>query len=127
MTTAARKRVLVVDDAREVVVLCVSLLQTLGYAARGATRGDSALDALRRDAFDLVIVDYRMPEIDGFELLDRARALRPDALFLLLTGFGTDDVVADAASRGFHAVLLKPFKRDDLRAAVARLIGAGGP
>jgi CheY-like chemotaxis protein len=116
VTADARLRVLVVDDAGEVVTLCVSLLQSLGYAA---------LDLLRREPFDLVIVDYRMPEMDGFEILDQARVLRPGARFLLLTGFGTDDVVADAAARGFHAVLLKPFKRDDLQSAVARLLGKG--
>jgi CheY-like chemotaxis protein len=120
-----RHRVLVVDDAGEVVTLCVSLLQSLGYAARGATRGDAAIDLLRREPYDLVIVDYRMPGMNGFEVLDQARVLRPGALYLLLTGFGTDDVVAHATARGFHGVLLKPFKRDDLQSAVARLLGRG--
>jgi CheY-like chemotaxis protein len=125
VTADTRQRILVVDDAGEVVTLCVSLLQSLGYAARGATRGDAALDLLSREPFDLVIVDYRMPGMNGFEVLERGRRLRPDALFLLLTGFGTDDIVADATARGFHAVLLKPFKRDDLQSAVARLLGRG--
>lgn len=123
MIPIARKRVLVVDDAAEVVALCVNLLQTLGYSARGATRGDAALEVLRREAFDLVIVDYRMPGMNGFELLDQARLLCQDTLFLLLTGFGTADVVGDATARGFHSVLLKPFRRDDLRDAVARIFG----
>jgi two-component system response regulator (stage 0 sporulation protein F) len=125
VTPIARKRVLVVDDAGEVVALCVNLLQSLGYGARGATRGDAALDLLRRESFDLVIVDYRMPGMNGFELLEQARVVRPEALFLLLTGFGTADVVGDATARGFHAVLLKPFRRDDLRDAVARMLGDG--
>ena len=123
MTAAARRRILVVDDSTEVVILCVNLLQDLGYAARGATRGDAALDLLRRDPFDLVIVDYRMPGMNGFEVLEQARGLRPEAQFLLLTGFGTADVVDQAPARGFHSVLLKPFRRDDLRGAVERLIG----
>lgn len=126
MTAEVRQRILVVDDAGEVVTLCVSLLQSLGYAARGATRGDAALELLRREPFDLVIVDYRMPGMNGFDVLDQGRRLRPGALFLLLTGFGTDDIVTDATARGFDAVLLKPFKRDDLQSAVARLLG-GGP
>jgi CheY-like chemotaxis protein len=123
----ARRRVLVVDDASEVVALCVNMLQSLGYGARGATRGDAALDLLRREVFDLVILDYRMPGMNGFEVLEEARGIRPAALFLLLTGFGTADLVDQASARGFHSVLLKPFRRDDLRTAVERLLGGPAP
>jgi CheY-like chemotaxis protein len=122
----ARGKVLVVDDAGEVVVLCVNVLQTLGYAVRGASGGQAALEILAGEPFDLMIVDYKMPHMNGFEIHERARAIRPDMAFMLLTGHGTTDVIEAAVDRGFHSVLLKPFTRGQLRAAVEQALAARG-
>ncbi|MBI4246414.1 MAG: response regulator [Candidatus Rokubacteria bacterium] len=116
-------KILIVDDAGEVVVLCVNMLQSLGYTVRGASRGDQALELIRQEPFDLVIVDYKMPEMNGFEVFEQARALRPDMKFMLLTGHGTSDVVEDATDMGFDAILLKPFTREQLRGAVEQSFG----
>jgi CheY-like chemotaxis protein len=126
MTVRGRPRILIVDDAGEVVVLCVNMLQALGYAVKGASRPDAALDLVRKEPFDLMIVDYRMPDMSGFEVFEQARALQPDLGFMLLTGHGTADVVEDATRMGFHAILLKPFTRVQLRAAVEQALGARG-
>lgn len=124
--SSPRGKVLVVDDAGEVVVLCVNVLQTLGYAVRGAGGGQAALEILAGEPFDLMIVDYKMPHMNGFELHERARTIRPDMAFMLLTGHGTTDVIEDAVDRGFHSVLLKPFTREQLRAAVEQALAARG-
>ena len=60
----AKCRVLVVDDAGEVIVLCVNMLQSLGYAVKGANRPESGLELLGKEPFDLMIVDYKMPPGD---------------------------------------------------------------
>jgi CheY-like chemotaxis protein len=117
-----KQKVLVVDDAGEVVVLCVNMLQSLGYAVKGANRGDAALDLVRKEPFDLVIVDYKMPEMNGFQVFEQSRAIRPDMAFMLLTGHGSSDVVEDATEMGFNAILLKPFTRDQLRTAVGQAL-----
>ena len=118
----AKGKVLIVDDAGEVVVLCVNMLQTLGYVVRGAHRGHAALDLLRQEAFDLLIVDYKMPDMNGFEVFEQAHALNPDMAFMLLTGHGTSDVMDDATTLGFHAILLKPFTREQLRVAAEQAL-----
>lgn len=120
--TEGKGKILIVDDAGEVVVLCVNMLQALGYAVRGASRGDAALDLIRQEPFDLVVVDYRMPEMNGFEVFEQARTIRPEMSFMLLTGHGTSDVVDDATDMGFAAILLKPFTREQLRTAVAQAL-----
>jgi DNA-binding NtrC family response regulator len=122
MTGTPRRRVLVVDDAGEVVVLCVNMLQSLGYAVKGANRGEAALELVRNEPFDLMIVDYKMPEMNGFEIFEEARAIRPQMAFMLLTGHGTTDIVEDATDMGFSAILLKPFTRDQLSRAVAQAL-----
>ena len=117
-----KAKVLVVDDAGEVVVMCVNLLQSLGYAVKGANRGRAALDLLRSEPFDLLIVDYNMPLMNGFEVFTEARAADPKLACMLLTGQATSDVIDDALAMGFNAILLKPFTRDQLRAAVAQAL-----
>lgn len=118
----SKPKVLVVDDAGEVIVLCVNILQSLGYAVKGANRPDTALDLVGKEAFDLMIVDYKMPEMNGFQVLAQARALRPAMAFMLLTGHGSSDVVEDATELGFHAICLKPFTREKLRTAVEQAL-----
>lgn len=119
-----KPKILVVDDAGEVVVLCVNMLQSLGYAVKGANRGQAALDLVRNEPFDLMIIDYKMPEMNGFEVFEAARALRPETAFMLLTGHGSSDVVEDATELGFHAILLKPFTREQLRTTVEHALEA---
>ncbi len=119
-------KVLIVDDAGEVVVLCVNMLQTLGYVVKGAHRGQAALDLLGKEAFDLLIVDYKMPDMNGFEVFEKAYELNPDMAFMLLTGHGTADVMDDATAMGFHGILLKPFTREQLRNAVEQTLAERG-
>lgn len=120
--SAGKPKILVVDDAGPVIVLCVNVLQARGYAVRGAHRGEAALEMVRREAFDLMLVDYKMPGLNGFEVFERARALRPEMRFVLVTGHGTPEVLQEAAARGFHGILTKPFTPDQLRQAVERAL-----
>ncbi|MGH7323102.1 MAG: response regulator [Candidatus Rokuibacteriota bacterium] len=122
MMPERKRQVLVVDDAGEMIVLCVNILQSLGYAVKGANRPNVALDLVGKELFDLMIVDYKMPDMNGFQVFERARALRPEMAFMLLTGHGSADVMQDAAERGFHAICLKPFTRDRLRTAVEQAL-----
>jgi CheY-like chemotaxis protein len=118
----AKRRVLVVDDAGEVIVLCVNMLQSLGYAVKGANRPEMGLELLGKEPFDLMIVDYKMPDMNGFEVFTRARVLQPEMAVMLLTGHGTADIVEEATEMGFDAILLKPFTRDQLRTAAAQAL-----
>jgi len=75
--TPAKTKILIVDDAGPVVVLCVNVLQALGYAVKGANRGEAAVELLRKESFDLMVLDYKMPGMTGFEVFQQARTLRP--------------------------------------------------
>jgi two-component system repressor protein LuxO len=119
--TAPRRKVLIVDDAGPVVVLCVNVLQALGYAVKGANRGEAALDILRKERFDLMVLDYKMPGMTGFEVFAQARALHRDLAVVLVTGHGTPDIVDEANRLGFASILLKPFTSDELRSTVERV------
>jgi CheY-like chemotaxis protein len=118
-----KTRILIVDDAGPVVVLCVNVLQTLGYAVKGANRGETALDLLRKERFDLMVLDYKMPGMTGFDVYQQAKALYPDIAVVLVTGHGTPEVITEANRMGFDAILLKPFTSDELRGTVEKVLG----
>lgn len=115
---------LVVDDAGPVVVLCVNVLQSLGYAVKGANRGETALELIGKEPFDLILLDYRMPGMSGFDVFRQARAIRPEMAFTLVTGHGTPEIVAEATQMGFNSILLKPFTPTELRGAVEKALAA---
>lgn len=117
-----RKKILIVDDAGPVVVLCVNVLQALGYAVKGANRGEQALELLRKEPFDLMVLDYKMPGMSGFEVYEQARALHPGMAVVLVTGHGTPDIINEANRMGFASILLKPFTSDELRGTVEKAL-----
>lgn len=120
--TAAKTKILIVDDAGPVVVLCVNVLQALGYAVKGANRGEAAVELMRREPFDLMVLDYKMPGMTGFEVFQQARALHPRMAVVLVTGHGTPEIINEANRMGFSAILLKPFTSDELRGTVEKVL-----
>ena len=121
-----RTRILIVDDAGPVVVLCVNVLQELGYAVKGANRGEAAMEMIRKESFDLMVLDYKMPGMSGFEVFEQARPLQPKLAVVLVTGHGTPEIVNEANRLGFNAILLKPFTSDELRATVEKVLADRG-
>jgi len=121
-----KTRILIVDDAGPVVVLCVNVLQALGYAVKGANRGEQALEIMKREPFDLMVLDYKMPGMSGFEVYELAKQLHPQMAVILVTGHGTPEMLNEAHRLGFKAILLKPFTSDELRSTVEKVLG-GGP
>jgi CheY-like chemotaxis protein len=115
-------RILIVDDAGPVVVLCVNVLQALGYAVKGANRGETAVELLRKERFDLMVLDYKMPGMTGFDVYHQAKALYPDLAVVLVTGHGSPEVVTEANRLGFDSILLKPFTSDELRGTVEKVL-----
>jgi CheY-like chemotaxis protein len=79
--------ILLVDDNRQGLIARKSLLQELGYIIRTATGGEEALELFSRQKFDVVVTDFKMPSMDGIELIQRIRDLEPDARIILLSGF----------------------------------------
>lgn len=124
--TAARKKILIVDDAGPVVVLCVNVLQALGYSVKGANRGETAVELMRKEPFDLMVLDYKMPGMSGFDVFQQARTLHPTMAVVLVTGHGTPEIINEATRLGFHAILLKPFTSDELRGTVEKVLADRG-
>lgn len=110
------RHVLVVDDEPLIRWSVAESLSDLGVDVEQASDAASALRIVSTTAlpFDVVVLDLRLPDMDDLSLLGTLRQLLPDALLVLMTAFGTSELVADAQAMGVP-VLNKPFELDDLK------------
>jgi len=110
---------LVVDDEPNVLSSLRRLLRREGYKLHMATSGEEALELLTRERVDLVITDGRMPSMSGIELLKRVKALYPDTVRMILTGYTDVLELADAINEGqAYKFVLKPWNDEELRLSI---------
>ncbi|HVY46654.1 MAG TPA: HD domain-containing phosphohydrolase [Minicystis sp.] len=115
-----RPRILVVDDEKVIRDMLADFLGMEGYIVRTAEDGSAALGELSKGHYDLVISDLKMPKMGGIALLDEIGKKAPDALTVIMTGFGTVETAIDAMKRGAYDYVLKPFKLDEVVHVVQR-------
>jgi len=113
-------RVLVVDDEKFIRDILADFLTMEGYAVRTAEDGAQALSELSHSSFDLVISDLKMPKMGGLDLLQHVGHLQPEALTVIMTGFGTVETAIDAMKQGAYDYILKPFKVEEIVHVVQR-------
>jgi len=112
------KKILIVDDEKDVRESTMRLLLRKGYYADGAESGIDALEKIREESFDLLIVDIRMPGMDGIEMLRRVKEINPEIIAIILTGHGTVDREIEAKQLGAVGFLRKPTHIDNLTKAI---------
>ena len=114
------ERVLLVDDEPALSEMGKKMLEHLGYWVVATTDPVEALDLFRSDpkGFDLVITDYTMPRMTGFDLTEEILRIRPDAKVILCTGYGEKVTEEKARSAGIRLFLVKPLTRQDMAEAV---------
>lgn len=101
-------RILIVDDEQTNRHTLAGLFERLGYQTAEASSGQKALEYISRQRFDLVILDLKMPGMDGTEVLKAARPLAQDTVFIILTAYGTLDSAIAGIRYGAFDYLLKP-------------------
>jgi len=115
-------RVLVVDDETPVRAMIAAALEREGYIVELAGGGREALEVLGMNAFNLVLTDIVMQEVDGIALLDRIHALQPNLPVVMVTAVHDISVAIDSMRRGAYDYLLKPFEREQLLSTVERAL-----
>lgn len=115
-------RILVVDDEERLRQVCRRVLEPLGHLVSEAPDGLKGLEAIERDNPDLVLVDLMMPHMDGMEFLGAAREKHPDLSFVVITGYATLEKAVEAMKQGADDFLAKPFKPQELRLVVDRVL-----
>jgi response regulator RpfG family c-di-GMP phosphodiesterase len=115
-----RPRVLIVDDEKFIRDILADFLGMEGYLVRTAEDGAAALNELHHAHYDLIISDLKMPRMGGLELLEAIGHAAPNALTVIMTGFGTVETAIDAMKRGAYDYILKPFKVEEVIHVVQR-------
>jgi len=118
----AETRVLVVDDEQSMRELLGIMLKQVGYDVTLADGGEAAVDALKNDAFDLVITDLRMRKVDGLAVLRAAKEHSPRTVVLVVTAFASTETAVEAMKLGAYDYVTKPFKLDELRLTIANAL-----
>lgn len=115
-----RRRVLAVDDEECVLQVTEAILADLGYEVQTASCGAAALRLIDAcdGTFDLVIIDHRLMDRSGIQVIEDCRAKYPTLPFMLVTGYASHDVVEEATRVGVNRILEKPYDLSTLADAV---------
>jgi len=122
LRTGLPARVLVVDDEATTRTAIVRALSLMGYQADGAPSGSHALARLEAQGYDVMLLDLRMPDMDGVEVMARARQLRPSLVVIMFTAYATIESAIAAVRSGAADYLLKPCSIRDIEASIARAL-----
>ncbi|MDI6760615.1 MAG: sigma-54 dependent transcriptional regulator [Candidatus Brocadiaceae bacterium] len=109
-----KARVLVVDDEVNLLKTLSDVLNRNGYEVSVAKDGPSALGLIEKNGFDIALLDIRMPQMDGVELLERIKARHPDVEVIIMTAYGTIETAIKSIKLGAYAYILKPLDIDDV-------------
>jgi two-component system, OmpR family, alkaline phosphatase synthesis response regulator PhoP len=121
------KKILIVDDEPNLVKLCEIRLKASGYEVVTAHDGQEALDKVKQEMPDLIILDHMMPKLDGFEV---CRLLKSDEVYeaykdipiVMLTASGQAQEIVTGLQKGVAAYITKPFKSDVLLGIIKGLV-----
>ena len=116
------KPILVVDDEKNIRLTLSQALETLGTQIDAAANGEEALAKLREKEFGLILLDIRMPGMDGLEVLRQVREVRPDIRVIMITAYGTVESAVEAMKLGAVDFLQKPFDPEEIRELVSRVM-----
>lgn len=111
---------LVVDDEQDIRDASERILSRIGYQVQKASRGDEALDILNKNSIDIVLLDLKMPGMDGMEVLARIRERSTEIQVIVITGYATVETAIEAMKQGAYDFIPKPFEPDQLRIVVNR-------
>lgn len=112
------KKVLIVDDQNGIRILLMEVFSSEGYRTYQAANGKLALEIVRGESPDLVLLDMKIPGMDGLEILRHIKEVNPDIKVIMMTAYGELDMIKQASDLGALMHFTKPFDIDEMRGAV---------
>ena len=121
-----RTTILVVDDDKQIRTIWSRALDEIGgFSVEVAGTATEALIKIRRGEFDLALVDFKLPDMDGLQLITEMVTCKPKILTVLLTGYGGIDSAVEAMKRGASDYLTKPVDLDEMIVRLRRVLERG--
>ena len=119
---AEKSRILVVDDEDALRMVLSSELSSSGYEVATASDGDEAITVIQNKKFDLVLLDIKMPKVDGFEVLKFIKKNFPTMKVIMLTGFADLKNAIESKKHGAEDFVSKPYDLVDLLTTIERVL-----
>lgn len=117
------EKILAVDDEKDVLFYLSALIGSWGYSVTSAAGGREAIDLLENEAFDLLIVDLRMPDVSGLSVLRRAKELKLDSMVIVFSGhLDLYSALELIKIGGIYEYMFKPIEEDRLKASVEKAL-----
>ncbi|PLR67840.1 response regulator [Bacillus sp. UMB0893] len=116
------EKILIVDDQYGIRILLNEVFQKAGYQTFQAANGFQALEIVDKQSPDLVLLDMKIPGMDGIEILKRMRVVEPDIRVIIMTAYGELDMIQEAKDLGALTHFAKPFDIDEIRDAVRKYL-----
>ncbi|GAB2544581.1 sigma-54-dependent transcriptional regulator [Spirosoma aerophilum] len=108
------EKILIIDDNNDICLLLERFLTKQGYKTASVQRGDDGLVLLRKESFELVICDFKLPDIDGLEMLRRIKVMNPTTAVIIITGYSDVRVAVQTVKHGAYDYVTKPLYPDEI-------------
>jgi DNA-binding NtrC family response regulator len=117
------ERILVIDDEPDMLMLLRMIIEdNTSYEVETTNNPAEGLKMLTEEAYDLVISDLKMPGMDGLELFDELRKMRPDIPVIIITAYGSPEAADEALKKGISDFITKPFRKDTILFTMKRVL-----
>ncbi len=118
---AEQIKILVVDDDFAMRHSLSSWIKEEGYPVDVAESGEEALEKIKKDKWDIVFLDLKMPGMDGIEVLEKIKSFSEDVVVVMITAYGTIDTAVLAMKKGAYDYILKPFNPDEISVLIKKI------
>lgn len=116
-------RILIVDDEKHLRRILQKLLEGEGYLVDVASTGLAAVAKARKNSYNLLVTDLRLPGISGQETIKKIEKIDPNMKFIIISGYQLDSETDAKIRRGLYSFFEKPFQNEDIVSEVRRMIG----
>jgi len=116
------KKILIVDDDQDIRLLLDKFFGKKGYKTNTASDGNTAVDILKEEKYDLVLCDFKLPDINGLELIQKIKVINPEAALLVITGYSDVKVAVQAIKLGAYDYVTKPLYPDEILITVEKAL-----
>ncbi|HEX6080551.1 MAG TPA: sigma-54 dependent transcriptional regulator [Methylomirabilota bacterium] len=116
------ERIVITEDDEDLAFVLREALRRQRYEADVASTAADLLDRLKTGAYDLILLDVRLPDMDGLDAIPRCRELAPDTPIIVMTAHGTRETAMDAINRGAYDFFTKPLKMDEFQVVITRAL-----
>lgn len=115
------RKILVVDDDESILQVFEYGLADAGYKTVLVTSGFEAIEKVKKEKFDLMFLDVRMPRMNGVETFRMIKKIAPDAKAVMMTGYRVDALLKEAFEMGAHACIYKPFEMEEIVSIIKKI------